>query len=523
MPGPWMRQLFGPYVLRRKLGEGGMAELYLARRLAGGEAGRDIVIKRLRASLVGQPDFLEMLRQEARLASQLVHPHLVRVHEQGVIEGRPYLCMEWLAGEDFSTLVRLASRRGEFMPVQLVLRVLADAARGLHHAHEFQDASGRPLNIVHRDVSPANLYVTFEGQVKVLDFGVAQAGGAATRPGEVKGKVIYMAPEQALGGAVDRRADVFSLGVSLYEALTHVRPFARERDSAVLDALREGDFAPPRTLRPELSPALEAVVLKAMASAPARRHASAAEFGDELERVLSRELPPATPALLAAYLRACVGEERYRQKTFVPAFVPTEGEGRISRQVPSPMLSLPPRRGRWRRWGLGGGLVLGLLGTGVGGAWLLLRDPAPGVTPEPRSVPLAEGLSPDAGTPRAPAAAVTAVSVAPASKEGTARTGKAKTPASLEVSDIQRVLTRNRASYLPCFEKHKEDLRADEGEVRMRFTIHASGRAETTTEGALASRPLGRCLERKLERLRFPSHGGDAVSVVLPLGYRVSR
>ncbi|WP_245815077.1 protein kinase domain-containing protein [Cystobacter ferrugineus] len=523
-------------MLRRKLAEGGMAEIFLARRSDGQDGAREVVIKRIRQALVGQPDFLEMLRQEGRLATQLVHPHLVRVYEQGSVEGRAYLCMEWLAGEDFSTLVRLASLRREFMPVPLVLRVLADAARGLHYAHDFVDASGQALNIVHRDVSPSNLYVTFEGQVKVLDFGVAQAGGAATRPGEMKGKVIYMAPEQALGGAVDRRADVFSLGVCLYEALTHVRPFARERDAAVLDALREGDFPPPRALRPELSPELEAVVLKAMAPAPARRHASAAEFADALERLLSREYPPATSAHLAAYLRASVGEERYREKTFVPPFDPS-GKGGGSKVVRSPMLTEPPRRrsrpGAWLPWAAGA-LALGLVGGG--GVLLLSRTASVPAPPVPETPSLAQVASrapeseslPDAGTqPPVPESAGKESPRTRQAGRGSSRqasgSGRGKVPATLEVADIQRVVTRNRASYLSCFERHKEDLRADEGEVRMRFTIQASGRAETSTQGALAERPLGKCLEQKLNRLRFPAHRGDAVTVVLPLGYRVTR
>ncbi|ATB37014.1 serine/threonine-protein kinase Pkn6 [Cystobacter fuscus] len=536
-PGPWIRQAFGPYVLRRKLAEGGMAEIFLARRSDGQDGAREVVIKRIRQALVGQPDFLEMLRQEGRLATQLVHSHLVRVYEQGSVEGRAYLCMEWLAGEDFSTLVRLASLRGEFMPVPLVLRVLADAARGLHYAHDFVDASGQPLNIVHRDVSPSNLYVTFEGQVKVLDFGVAQAGGAATRPGEMKGKVIYMAPEQALGGVVDRRADVFSLGVCLYEALTHVRPFARERDAAVLDALREGDFPRPRALRPELSPELEAVVLKAMAPAPARRHGSAAEFADALERLLSREYPPATPTHLAAYLRTSVGEERYREKTFVPPFDPS-GKGGGSKVVRSPMVTDAPRRrsgppGGWPPWAAG---ALALCLVGVGAVLVSRRASTPALSPVQETPSLAQVES-GAPKPESLADAGTRSPLAdPADKEaprtrqagrGSSRqasaSGKGKVPASLEVADIQRVVTRNRASYLSCFERHKEDLRADEGEVRMRFTIQSSGRAETSTQGALAERPLGKCLEQRLNRLRFPAHRGDAVTVVLPLGYRVTR
>ena len=311
-PGPWVRRPFGAYVLLRRLAEGGMAEIFLARRVSGPGAGRDVVIKRMREPLMGQPEYAALFREEARLAERLVHPHLVRVHEHGVVEGRPYLCLEYLPGEDFSSVVRLASLRGEYVPVPLVLRVLADAARGLHHAHE--------AGVVHRDVSPSNLHVTYSGQVKVLDFGVAQGGESASAPppGLVLGKSVYMAPEQARGGRVDRRADVFALGVSLYEALTHVRPFARALEREVLEALRTGECARPRALRPELSEALEAVVLQAMAVEPAHRHASAAAFADALDALQERAPRAPTPTQLALYLRASVGESRYRDKTGQP-------------------------------------------------------------------------------------------------------------------------------------------------------------------------------------------------------------
>ncbi|ATB31733.1 protein kinase domain-containing protein [Melittangium boletus] len=506
-PGPWQRRPFGAYVLLRKLAEGGMAEIFLARRADGEGAGRDVVIKRMRESLVGQPDFVEMFRQEARVAASLSHPHLVRVYDQGVSEGRPYLCMEFLPGEDFSTVVRLASLRGEYVPVPLVLRVLADAARGLHHAHE--------LDIVHRDVSPSNLYVTYSGLVKVLDFGVAQAGAGSTasRPGSVLGKSVYMAPEQARGGVVDRRADVFALGVSLYEALTHVRPFAREREQAVLEALRKGDCAPPRALRPELSEELEAVVLQAMAVEPSRRHATAAAFADALEALLSREPSAPTRAQLAAHLRASVGERRYQEKTAPPPFVERDPAELVPRRVEAGPGS---RRAGWALLAVaGGGVLLGGLAWGWG------REPV-----EVAPVPVVSRAAPEGVVPEvAPAAPLEPPSRASPDAEREAPRGEEKASArvSLEAADIQRVLARHRARVSPCFERHKDDLPTDEGDVRVRFTIHASGKAEPVTEGPLADRPLARCLESRLRRLRFPAHRGGSVSVVLPLGYRVTR
>ena len=267
---PTLLHPYGQYVLVRKLAEGGMAEIFLAKLLGADGFERNVVIKRMLSNLSSIPDFVEMFRDEARLAARLSHPNIIQIHELGFIEGCYYICMEYLAGEDFSSTLRQAGKKRQYTPMPITLRVLVDAARGLHYAHDFTNEEGQPLHIVHRDISPSNLYVTYQGQVKVLDFGIAKAASRVvqTRTGVVKGKYIYMAPEQAQGKEVDRRADVFSLGVSLYESLTNVRPFARENDLAVLNALLQSDFMPPASLRRDIPPELEAVVLKALALRP---------------------------------------------------------------------------------------------------------------------------------------------------------------------------------------------------------------------------------------------------------------
>ncbi|QRN94972.1 serine/threonine protein kinase [Archangium violaceum] len=576
---------YGQYVLVRKLAEGGMAEIFLAKRLGADGFERNVVIKRMLAHLSGLPDFVEMFRDEARLAAKLVHPNVVQIHELGFTEGCYFICMEYLPGEDFSTTVRTASFRGEYVPVPLVLRVLADAARGLHYAHDFTDESGRPLNIVHRDISPSNLYVTYEGQVKVLDFGIAKAESrlAHTRTGVVKGKYVYMAPEQARGEEVDRRADVFSLGVCLYESLTHVRPFARDNDLAVLNALLSGDFQPPSALRPDLSPALEAVVLKAMAYDRAQRYATAAELADDLEGLLSLESQAPTSAHLAAYLRGSFGEQRYTEKTRIPtlatlgqaghpipAVAPAESsfvrpmespnaytEARPS-VVPTPSgtgirtVEAPRRRGLLIAAVAGGLLLAGVafvVGRNVGNApsapvaqpppaSVLQSAPPPSTTPEPPPSPTTPAPAPGAAAVPAaqlqpPSQAVPqpeAVGTQPSDEvepspqvKGKTSTRSPKTRVSLEVADIQRVVSRNRARLMTCFEKYKRDLPATEGDVQVRFTIYSSGKANATTQGALATQPVGRCLETQMERLRFPAHRDKEVTVVLPVGYRVTR
>ena len=570
---------YGQYVLVRKLAEGGMAEIFLAKRLGADGFERNVVIKRMLAHLSGMPDFVEMFRDEARLAAKLRHPNVVQIDELGFVEGCYFICMEYLAGEDFSTTVRTASFRGEYVPIAFVLRILADAARGLHYAHEFSDESGRPLNIVHRDISPSNLYVTYDGQVKVLDFGIAKAESrlAHTRTGVVKGKYVYMAPEQAEGKEVDRRADVFALGVSLYEALTHVRPFARDNDLAVLKALLNGEFERPRVLRPDLSPELEAVVLKAMAFEPSHRHATAAEFAEDLERILTEEPTAPTGATLGAYLRGSFGEERYAEKTRIPTMGMLEQSGitvalatprtPTSGQYPAPTAAslesrtgvVPPPPGTNSSPGASRkkGLLLGLAAVGsllllAGGAFVVGRNvgnppapvaqptPPPGVEAAPR--PSTPTPAPeDAGTvaqaavgeappsaqlqppPQEPPLAVEP-EAAPVQPEPLAAKTQARPTkrVTLGAGDIQRVVTRNQPRIMTCFDQFKRDLPSDEGTVQVHFTIHSSGKADAATQGPLASKPVGRCLEKQLERLRFPTHK-DEISVVLPFAYRVTR
>ncbi|MFY2559908.1 serine/threonine-protein kinase, partial [Corallococcus terminator] len=315
VPPPLLRP-YGPYVLVRKLAEGGMAEIFLAKLLGADGFERNVVIKRMLPHLSSIPDFVEMFRDEARLAAKLAHPNIVQIQELGFTEGCYYICMEYLAGEDFSTTLRLAGRRRQYLPFPIVLRVLIDSARGLHYAHEFANEMGQPQNVVHRDVSPSNLYLTYQGQVKVLDFGIAKAESrlANTRTGVVKGKYMYMAPEQAKGGEVDRRADIFALGVSLFEALTHVRPFSRENDLAVLNALLHNEFKRPRELRPDLPVELEAIVLKAMAQFPEDRHPTAEAFAEDLEAFLGAHLSSAGTPQLGAFLRSHFGDERFTER-----------------------------------------------------------------------------------------------------------------------------------------------------------------------------------------------------------------
>jgi serine/threonine protein kinase len=573
---------YGNYVLVRKLAEGGMAEIFLAKLLGADGFERNVVIKRMLAHLSSIPDFVEMFRDEARLAAKLSHPNIIQIHELGFIDECYYICMEYLAGEDFSSTLRQAGRKRQYTPLPIVLRVLADAARGLHYAHDFTNEEGKPLNIVHRDISPSNLYVTYQGQVKVLDFGIAKAESrlVQTRTGVVKGKYIYMAPEQARGAEVDRRADVFSLGVSLYESVTNVRPFARENDLAVLNALLQGDFARPTSLRRELPPELEAVILKAMALSPGDRYATAGEFADAVERCLAGRIAPATNKELADYLRLQFGEERVAGKTRIPTLaslssmssqaapsspprpVVFASSGQLPTaqlplrgSAPSPAAPEAARSGNARRPGLLLGGVAGLLVLVAGGgvlAWRGLKPEPVASPPEPsvaltappetaqvEPAPPAVAPTPDASAAVAPTevpppgeappteaqpVVATAVPV-PAEKAPPKETvkGAKSRLVTLGIEDIERVVARGRDRIATCFDRHKAHLPSDTGVVRVQLSIAGSGRVKATTQGPLASKPVGQCLESQAERLRFPAHRDQEVNVVLPFDYTVTR
>ncbi|HEY1087660.1 MAG TPA: serine/threonine-protein kinase, partial [Archangium sp.] len=308
---------YGKYFLIKKLAEGGMAEIFLAKQLGVEGFEKNVVIKRMLPHLTQVSDFVSMFLDEARLAATLTHPNIVQISDLGLADGCYYICMEYLAGEDFATVLRTAKRRQEHAPLNIVLKVLLEAAIGLHFAHEAVDPKGNPIKLVHRDISPSNIFITYGGQVKVLDFGIAKAESriTSTGAGVVKGKYQYMSPEQARGDAIDRRADVFSLGVSLYEALTGVRPFARDTDLAVLKAVLGNEVKPIRQLRPDLPAEVEAIVLKAMAPEPEDRYATALALAQDIERYIGATTSASGGQALPNFMAGFFGPERVKSKT----------------------------------------------------------------------------------------------------------------------------------------------------------------------------------------------------------------
>ncbi len=265
-----------------KLGHGGMADVYLATARGPSGFNKLTVLKVLRPHLAGDPHFLTMFLDEARLAARLNHPNVVQTNEVGNTDDAHYLAMEYLEGQP---LFRISAKLRAAKRIELPhnLRILCDALAALHYAHELSDYDGTALSVVHRDVSPHNLFVTYAGQVKLLDFGIAKAltSVAETSPGVLKGKVTYMAPEQAWGEQVDRRADVFAVGIMLWEALTGRRLWL-ESEGNVLQRLVNGKIPSPTTVAPWVLERLEQITMKALALDKEDRYPTAAAFRADL-------------------------------------------------------------------------------------------------------------------------------------------------------------------------------------------------------------------------------------------------
>ncbi|MEM9188959.1 MAG: serine/threonine-protein kinase [Myxococcota bacterium] len=284
-------RMLGRYELFYELGRGGMATVFLARMRGAGGFQRWFAIKRVHENLAGDREFIDMFLDEARIAAAVQHPNVAQVFDLGEADGRYYIAMEYLHGEPLHRVVGRAGSDGKTLRPELVAHIGARAAEGLHHAHEATNERGEPLHLVHRDVSPHNVVITYGGQIKLTDFGVAKAGGRLTQTttGTVKGKLAYCSPEQLHGHPIDRRADVFAMGVVLWEVATGRRLFKGASDAETVKRIATGYWNSPRAFVPGFPEELEQIIQKALAPKPEERYQTAAELARDLDRFVIRQ------------------------------------------------------------------------------------------------------------------------------------------------------------------------------------------------------------------------------------------
>jgi len=278
----------GKYELLRPLASGGMAELYLARQSGLGGFQKTVVVKWLHPQFATDDTVVKMFVDEARIAARLNHTNIVQIYDLGEANGDYFIAMEYVAGRNLREIQAREKELGRYMPYGLVAYVISRMCRGLYHAHVFKDESDRPLEIVHRDVSPQNVLLSFEGEVKLADFGIAKAASRAaeTQAGILKGKVAYMSPEQVEGKPVDARSDIFSAGILLYELTCRRRLFRRNSDFATMRAVIKDPIPPPSAVMEDVPDEIEMIITRALARDPAQRYPDAQQMHQELEHAI---------------------------------------------------------------------------------------------------------------------------------------------------------------------------------------------------------------------------------------------
>ncbi len=302
----------GRYEIVKTLARGALSDLLLARSTGMEGFQRYVAIKQLRAKAASDPACVESFVSEARLAAVLHHHNIVQVHDIGEEGGQPYFAMEYVHGVDLRTLLARLAKRNEQLPLQHVVSIVGSAAAALHHAHEQRAIDGEPLNIVHRDVTPGNILVGFDGNVKVVDFGIAKAAikRIQTDAAVIKGQAPYMSPEQCAGKPIDRRSDVFALGIVLYELATVRRLFKGASEFLTMSAVCNAEVPRPSQYRRDIPPQLEAIMLKALSRDPNERFQTAGEMSLALDRIASTVGVGASTTALANYMRLQFGDQK---------------------------------------------------------------------------------------------------------------------------------------------------------------------------------------------------------------------
>lgn len=304
-------QPFGKYILHERVAVGGMAEIFRAKMHGVDGFEKNLVVKQILPQYAKNREFIQMFIDEAKITVSLNHGNIVPVFELGQIDGIYFIAMDWIDGKNLGEVLDQTIELNVPLSIPHGLYLASEMLAGLDYAHRKTDDAGRSVGIVHRDVSPQNILISYEGEVKVVDFGIARAATKVheTRAGVIKGKFGYMSPEQACGEAVDARSDIFAVGILLYEMLTLERLFFAENDAVVIDRVKRADVPTPSSVNPALPPQLDAILFKALARDPAARYQTAGEMRTDLSRLLFslRDVP--SSQTLSLYMKMVFAEE----------------------------------------------------------------------------------------------------------------------------------------------------------------------------------------------------------------------
>jgi TonB family protein len=451
---------FGQYVLIEKIATGGMAEVWKAR-MRGVEGFQKIVaIKKILPHLSDNQDFIEMFVDEAKLAAQLNHNNIIHIYDLGKIQSSYYIAMEYIDGFDLKTILRRGEERGQPMEPQLALFIASKVASALDYAHRKRDFEEKEMGLVHRDVSPQNVLISQEGDIKLCDFGIAKAASKAshTQAGALKGKLQYMSPEQAWGRSIDRRSDIFALATVLFELLTGRKLFTGDNELSILEQVREARVTPPSQMNDEVTPEIDRIVLKALQKDPANRYQTAGEMARDIDAVLYSFKPTPTSADLAIYMHRISSAEPVMhhpepEPVFaapaapsMPAFTPAPvmaAAAPVAAAVHTPAAATviepweqqpaPAKKGSAMPLVAVGGLVLVL--AAIGG-WFLMRGK--GATPAPAATSTVASASPTA----APATST----IVPLSTATTLTAGTTATTASIDPSLVDQEVAKRLAA-----------------------------------------------------------------------------
>ncbi|MBX7114070.1 MAG: protein kinase [Myxococcaceae bacterium] len=342
--------VFGKYLLLERVNVGGMAEVFIAKAFGVEGFERILAIKKILPTMAEDVEFITMFIDEARISVQLNHANIVHIHELGKHDDAYFIAMEYVSGRDLRTLLERYRRRKEVMPTAQAVLIASKLCEGLDYAHRKKDARGQDLGIIHRDVSPQNILVSYEGEVKIIDFGIAKAANRSqkTQAGILKGKFGYMSPEQVRGLPIDRRSDIFAVGVMLYEMLTGEKLFVGESDFSTLEKVRDADVPPPSKYNPNIPRGLENVVMKALARETSDRYQWASDLQEDLMRFLLSGEAIYSAKHLAAFMKEAFAEDLLREGDKMERFATIERPPNIE----STGLTAKLDRPKFRRSGL---------------------------------------------------------------------------------------------------------------------------------------------------------------------------